>query len=38
MKNTYRFETIQIHAGQEHPDPYTDARRGTIYATTSYCF
>ena len=38
MKNTYRFETIQIHAGQEHPDPYTDARAVPIYATTSYVF
>ncbi|MGI6279834.1 MAG: O-acetylhomoserine aminocarboxypropyltransferase/cysteine synthase family protein [Acutalibacteraceae bacterium] len=37
MKN-YRFETIQIHAGQETPDPATDARAVPIYATTSYVF
>lgn len=37
MKN-YRFETIQIHAGQENPDPATDARAVPIYATTSYVF
>jgi len=34
----YRFETIQIHAGQESPDPATDARAVPIYATTSYVF
>lgn len=34
----YKFETIQIHAGQEHPDPATDARAVPIYATTSYVF
>lgn len=34
----YRFETIQIHAGQEKPDPTTDARAVPIYATTSYVF
>ena len=37
MKN-YKFETIQIHAGQENPDPTTDARAVPIYATTSYVF
>lgn len=37
-KNTYHFETKQIHAGQEHPDPATDARAVPIYATTSYVF
>ena len=37
MKN-YKFETIQIHAGQEKPDPATDARAVPIYATTSYVF
>ncbi|MGN0621648.1 MAG: O-acetylhomoserine aminocarboxypropyltransferase/cysteine synthase family protein [Porcipelethomonas sp.] len=37
MKN-YKFETIQIHAGQENPDPATDARAVPIYATTSYVF
>ena len=34
----YKFETVQIHAGQEHPDPATDARAVPIYATTSYVF
>lgn len=34
----YKFETIQIHAGQETPDPTTDARAVPIYATTSYVF
>ena len=34
----YRFETIQVHAGQESPDPVTDARAVPIYATTSYVF
>ena len=34
----YKFETIQIHAGQEQPDPATDARAVPIYATTSYVF
>ncbi len=34
----YRFETIQVHAGQERPDPATDARAVPIYATTSYVF
>ena len=34
----YRFETIQVHAGQEAPDPATDARAVPIYATTSYVF
>lgn len=34
----YKFETIQIHAGQESPDPATDARAVPIYATTSYVF
>jgi O-acetylhomoserine (thiol)-lyase len=37
MKN-YKFETIQLHAGQEKPDPATDARAVPIYATTSYVF
>ena len=35
---TYRFETLQIHVGQEAPDPATDARAVPIYATTSYVF
>ena len=34
----YRFETIQLHAGQEEPDSATDARAVPIYATTSYVF
>ena len=34
----YHFETLQVHAGQEHPDPTTDARAVPIYATTSYVF
>jgi len=34
----YRFETIQIHAGQEKPDPTTDSRAVPIYQTTSYVF
>jgi O-acetylhomoserine (thiol)-lyase len=39
MKNrNYRFETIQIHAGQEDPDSATDARAVPIYQTTSYVF
>ena len=38
MSKNYRFETIQVHAGQEQPDPATDARAVPIYATTSYVF
>lgn len=38
MSKNYKFETIQIHAGQEAPDPATDARAVPIYATTSYVF
>ena len=34
----YKFETLQIHVGQESPDPSTDARAVPIYATTSYVF
>lgn len=34
----YHFETLQVHAGQEQPDPATDARAVPIYATTSYVF
>ena len=37
-KHAYRFETLQTHAGQESPDPATDARAVPIYATTSYVF
>ena len=36
--NNYKFETLQIHIGQEKPDPATDARAVRIYATTSYVF
>ena len=38
MSKEYRFETLQVHAGQEKPDPATDARAVPIYATTSYVF
>lgn len=34
----YKFETRQLHAGQEHPDPATGARAVPIYATASYVF
>ncbi len=34
----YRFETLQVHVGQEEPDPATDARAVPIYQTTSYVF
>ncbi len=34
----YRFETLQLHVGQEEPDPATDARAVPIYQTTSYVF
>ena len=36
--SNYKFETLQIHVGQEAPDPATDARAVPIYATTSYVF
>mgnify|MGYP000673072542 FL=1 len=36
--NNYRFETLQLHVGQETPDPATDARAVPIYATASYVF
>ncbi len=35
---SYKFETLQLHVGQERPDPATDARAVPIYATTSYVF
>ena len=35
---TYQFETLQLHVGQEQPDPATDARAVPIYQTTSYVF
>ena len=34
----YKFETLQVHVGQETADPTTDARAVPIYATTSYVF
>lgn len=37
-KKNYHFETLQLHVGQEHPDPATDARAVPIYQTTSYVF
>ena len=36
--NNYRFETLQLHVGQEQPDPATDSRAVPIYQTTSYVF
>lgn len=36
--NNLRFETLQLHAGQEKPDPATDARAVPIYQTSSYVF
>ena len=35
---SYKFETLQLHIGQEQPDPSTDARAVPIYQTTSYVF
>lgn len=37
-QKSYRFETLQVHAGQEKPDPTTDARAVPIYQTSSYVF
>ena len=34
----FKFETLQLHVGQEQPDPATDARAVPIYQTTSYVF
>ena len=34
----YRFETLQLHVGQEQPDPVTDARAVPIYQTSSFVF
>ncbi len=36
--SAYKFETLQLHVGQEQPDPATDARAVPIYQTTSYVF
>jgi O-acetylhomoserine (thiol)-lyase len=38
MDKKYKFETLQVHAGQEQPDPATDSRAVPIYQTTSYVF
>jgi len=38
MSNNYKFETLQLHVGQEQPDPATDSRAVPIYQTTSYVF
>ena len=37
-KKKLHFETLQLHVGQEQPDPATDARAVPIYQTTSYVF
>ena len=36
--SNYKFETLQLHVGQEHADPATDSRAVPIYQTTSYVF
>lgn len=36
--NDYKFETLQLHVGQEQADPATDSRAVPIYQTTSYVF
>lgn len=38
MKNNYKFETLQLHVGQEKPDSDTGSRAVPIYQTTSYVF
>ncbi len=38
MSKNYKFETLQVHVGQETPDPVTDSRAVPIYQTTSYVF
>lgn len=38
IMSNYRFETIQLHAGQENPDPATGSRAVPIYQTASYVF
>ncbi|OIL84401.1 O-acetylhomoserine aminocarboxypropyltransferase [Oenococcus oeni] len=38
LENNYHFETEQIHAGQENPDPATGARAVPIYQTSSFVF
>lgn len=37
-KRNFRFETLQLHVGQEHADPVTDARAVPIYQTSSFVF
>ena len=37
-ERNYKFETLQLHVGQENPDPVTDARAVPIYQTSSYVF
>ena len=36
--NNYKFETLQLHVGQETPDPVTDSRAVPIYQTSSFVF
>ena len=38
MSRDWKFETLQLHVGQEQPDPASDARAVPIYQTTSYVF
>ncbi|MBR1812143.1 MAG: O-acetylhomoserine aminocarboxypropyltransferase/cysteine synthase [Clostridia bacterium] len=38
MSRNYKFETLQLHVGQEHADPVTDARAVPIYQTSSFVF
>ena len=38
MMSNYKFETLQLHVGQEQADPVTDSRAVPIYQTTSYVF
>src|SRR5690554_6132043 len=38
LERNFKFETLQLHKGQEVPDPATDARAVPIYQTTSYVF
>jgi len=38
LMSDYKFETLQLHVGQETPDPATDSRAVPIYQTTSYVF
>ena len=37
-ERNFKFETLQLHVGQETPDPVTDARAVPIYQTSSYVF